>query len=76
MSESNPKTLLYSGTYISVIHLKEMLEADHIIPLIEDDKASGIAAGFGGGTDSTVRLFVAESDFEKANSVLKAFEQE
>lgn len=74
MSESNPKTLLFSGDFISVIHLKEMLEEESIVPLIENDKAAGITAGFGGGTDTTVRLFVAESDFEKAQIVMNQIE--
>lgn len=73
MQESNPKTLIYSGTSISVIRLKEILEESGIHSLVEDDKAFGLSAGFGGGTDSTIRLFVAESNLAKATAIVEGF---
>lgn len=76
MSNSESKSLLYSGTYISIIHLKEMLEERNIIPFIENDKASGITAGFGGGTDSTIRLYVLQNELNNAQLILEEFKNQ
>ena len=63
----------FSGTEVQVIILKGLLENSNIHGIIQNDFQSGIAAGFGSGTVSTVRLIIHESDLEKANPIIQGF---
>lgn len=64
----------YSGTEIRVILLKGLLEEEGIPTIMLNDFNSGNIGGFLGGTPSTVRLRVRQSDLEKARAVLENFE--
>ncbi len=64
---------VFSGSEIEVLMLKGLLEGLDIEGIIQNDYQSGIIAGFGGGTISTVRLKIHESDLEKAQSIITDF---
>lgn len=64
----------FSGTEIRVILLKGLLEEEGIPTIMLNDFNSGNIGGFLGGTPSTVRLRVRQSDLDKARSILKSFE--
>ena len=53
--------------------LKGLLEEAGIEGIVQNEFQSGITAGFGGGTISTVRLKVHEDDLEKAKPVVEDF---
>ena len=63
---------VFSGSEVEVLMLKGLLEGIDI-DIIQNDYQSGIIAGFGGGTISTVRLKIHETDLEKAQSVISDF---
>ena len=67
MADDKKYINVYSGTEVQVIILKGLLEEVSIHGIIQNDFQSGINAGFGSGTLSTVRLKIHESDFEKAH---------
>ena len=52
--------------------LKGLLESLDIAGIIQNDYQSGIIAGFGGGTISTVRLKIHETDLEKPKLSLQS----
>jgi hypothetical protein len=64
---------VYTGTEVSVIHLKEELEEGGIPVLFQNDFQSGIGAGFVGGVPSAIDVFINESDLKKAEPILKDF---
>lgn len=64
---------VFSGSEVEVLMLKGLLEGLDIEGIIQNDYQSGIIAGFGGGTISTVRLKIHESDLEKAQSIITDF---
>ena len=64
---------VFSGSEVEVLMLKGLLEGLNIEGIIQNDYQSGIIAGFGGGTISTVRLKIHETDLEKAQSVITDF---
>lgn len=64
---------VYSGNEIQVILLKSLLEEINIEGIVQNDFQSGIAAGFGSGTTSTIRLKIHESDIEKARPIIEEF---
>ena len=64
---------VYSGSEVRVIMLKGLLEEAGIEGIVQNEFQSGITAGFGGGTISTVRLKVHEDDLEKAKPVVEDF---
>lgn len=61
----------YSGTEIEVLRIKDLLEEEPIQSIIQNDFQSGNLGGFLGGTLSTIRLKIQESDYEKAKVLLK-----
>ncbi|SHG00843.1 Putative signal transducing protein [Salegentibacter echinorum] len=71
MSGSNNYINFYSGTEIEVLRIKDLLEGEEIPSIIQNDFQSGNIGGFIGGTPSTIRLKVRESDVNKANTLLK-----
>ena len=73
MSNTQNFINVYSGTEIQVIMVRGLLENINIEALIQNDFQSGITAGFGGGTFSTVRLNIKESDLEKARPIIEEF---
>lgn len=64
---------VFSGSEVEVLMLKGLLEDHNIEGIVQNDYQSGIIAGFGGGTISTVRLKIHETDLEKAQSVITDF---
>ena len=64
---------VFSGSEIEVLMLKGLLEGLDIEGIIQNDYQSGIIAGFGGGTISTVRLKIHETDLEKAQTIIIEF---
>jgi len=73
MKDTQKYTIVYSGTEVQVIILKGLLGNINIEGIIQNDFRSGIAAGFGSGTVSTVRLKIHESDLEKALPIIEEF---
>ena len=71
MSESNQYVDFYSGTEIEVLRIKDLLEGEDIPSIIQNDLQSGNLGGFFGGTPSTVRIKVLETDFEKAKNLIQ-----
>lgn len=64
---------VFSGSEVEVLMLKGLLEGLNIDAIIQNDYQSGIIAGFGGGTISTVRLKIHESEMEKAQTIITDF---
>tara|TARA_R110002012_G_scaffold253330_1_gene432345 strand:+ start:10356 stop:10595 length:240 start_codon:yes stop_codon:yes gene_type:complete len=73
MSDSHKYTKIYSGSQVSVILLKGLLEAAGIGVIEKNEQNSGVVAGFVGGTQSTIRLSVKEVDKEKAEKIVQEF---
>jgi hypothetical protein len=64
---------VYSGSEVRVIMLKGLLQEIGVDVVVQNEFQSGITAGFGGGSISTVRLKVHEDDVEKAKPVVEDF---
>ena len=65
---------VYMGYEHSVrIVQMRLLDEAGIPSMIENEFASGAIAGFGGGTLSSVRLYVKEVDAERVLSLLEAW---
>jgi hypothetical protein len=73
MANNSQFITVFSGSEVEVLMLKGLLEGLNIEGIIQNDYQSGIIAGFGGGTISTVRLKIHETDLEKAQSVITDF---
>ncbi|MCG6190414.1 putative signal transducing protein [Maribellus maritimus] len=72
MKNSGRLILIYTGGEVIIQRLKAELEQKGINSIIKDRFKEGIAAGFVDGVPSAIRLFVNESDAEKALEVVKA----
>jgi hypothetical protein len=75
MKEKNKLIRVYSGTEVSVILLKGRLEEIGISALIQNDYKSGIDAGFVGGVQSAIDLYIQQFDYKKAESIISEFIQ-
>lgn len=64
---------IYTGTEFSVTLLKALLEDIGVVSRIQNNYRSGIEIGFVGGVQSAVDLFIQQSDFEKAEPVIRDF---
>ena len=73
MTQQKQFITIYSGSEVEVLMLKGLLEGLDIEGMIQNDYQSGIIAGFGGGTISTVRLKIHETDLEKAQTIITEF---
>lgn len=73
MNKEDNLTRVYTGTEITVNLLKEELEMAGIPTIVQNDFSAGVSAGFSGGVPSAVDLFIQESDFEKAEPIIKEF---
>jgi len=73
MQNGNDLIRVYTGTEVSVIHLKEELEEGGIDVLLQNDFQSGISAGFVGGVPSAIDVYIKESDMEKAEPIIADF---
>ena len=73
MTNNTEFVTVFSGSEVEVLMLKGLLEGLDIEGIIQNDYQSGIIAGFGGGTISTVRLKIHVTDMEKAQTVITDF---
>ena len=71
--EENNLIRIYTGTELTVDLLKDELENVGIPAMIQNDFNSGVSAGFSGGVQSAVDLFIQELDMEKAEPIVKEF---
>ena len=73
MKKKNELIRVFTGTEVSVILLKGLLEEIGVSSTIQNDYKSGINVGFVGGVQSAVDLFIQLSDFEKAEPIIRDF---
>jgi hypothetical protein len=64
---------VFTGTEVSVILLKGRLEKIGISSIIKNDFKAGTGVGFVGGVQSAVDLYIQESDFKEAETIIKEF---
>jgi hypothetical protein len=75
MKEENNLIRIYTGTEVSVIHLKEELEEGGIDVLIQNDFQSGMSAGFVGGVPSSIDIYIKKTDIAKAEPIIEDFKK-
>lgn len=73
MKERNELVKVYTGTEVTVILLKAMLEEIGVTSTIQNNYKSGVEVGFVGGVQSAIDLFIQQSDFETAEPVIRDF---
>jgi hypothetical protein len=73
MKEKNKLIKVYSGTEVTVILLKGLLEEIGVTSTIQNNYKSGIEVGFVGGVQSAIDIFIQQSDFEKAEPIIRDF---
>ena len=73
MKEKNELVKVYTGTEVTVILLKGLLDEIEIASTIQNNYKSGIEVGFVGGVQSAIDLFIKQSDFEKAEPLIRDF---
>ncbi len=73
MKERNKLVKVYTGTEITVSLLKELLEEIKVASTIQNNYKSGVEVGFVGSVQSSVDLFIQQSDFETAEPVIRDF---
>jgi hypothetical protein len=64
---------VYTGTEVTVLLLQELLEEIEVSSTIQNNYKSGVEIGFVGGVMSAIDLYIQESDFEKAEPVVRDF---
>ena len=73
MKERNKLVKVYTGTELTVVLLKELLDEIGVTSTIQNNYKSGVEVGFVGGVQSSVDLFIQQSDFETAEPVIRDF---
>jgi hypothetical protein len=73
MKEKNKLVKVYTGTEITVLLLKGLLEDIGVKSTIQNNYKSGIEVGFVGGVQSAIDLFIQRSDFESAEPLIRDF---
>ena len=73
MKEKNKLIRVYTGTEVTVLLLKELLEDLGVKSTIQNNYKSGIEVGFVGGVQSAIDLFIQQSDFETAEPLIRDF---
>jgi len=73
MKEKNKLVKVYTGTEVTVILLKDLLEDIGVTSTIQNNYKSGIEVGFVGGVQSAIDLFIQNSDFETAEPLIRDF---
>jgi hypothetical protein len=58
---------------VTVILLKGLLEEIGVTSTIQNNYKSGIEIGFVGGVQSAIDIFIQQSDFEKAEPIIRDF---
>lgn len=64
---------IFSGSSVSVLALKNALQADNIIPVVKDESESARMAGFGIVHDQK-QVFVHKDELKKAKKIMSALE--
>lgn len=64
---------IYTGTEITVLLLKGLLEEIGVNSTIQNQYKSGVEIGFIGGVQSAIDLYIQQSDFEKSEDVISEF---
>jgi hypothetical protein len=73
MKERNKLVKVYTGTEVTVLLLKELLEEIGILSTVQNNYKSGIEVGFVGGVQSAIDLYIQYSDFETAEPIIRDF---
>ena len=73
MKERNKLVKVYTGTELTVVLLKELLDEIGVTSTIQNNYKSGVEVGFVGGVQSSVDLFIQQSDFKTAEPVIRDF---
>jgi hypothetical protein len=73
MKEKNKLVKVYTGTEVTVLLLKDLLEDIGVTSTIQNNYKSGIEVGFVGGVQSSIDLFIKQSDFEAAEPLIRDF---
>lgn len=73
MKEKNKLVKVYTGTEVTVILLKGLLEEIGVTSIIQNNYKSGIEVGFVGGVQSAVDIFIQQSDFDKVEPIIRDF---
>jgi hypothetical protein len=73
MKEKNKLVKVYTGTEVTVLLLKDLLEDIGVTSTIQNNYKSGIEVGFVGGVQSAIDLFIQQSDFEGAEPLIRDF---
>jgi hypothetical protein len=73
MKEKNKLVKVYTGTEVTVLLLKGLLDEIEVASTIQNNYKSGIEVGFVGGVQSAIDLFIQQSDFEKAEPLIRDF---
>lgn len=73
MNDTSDMVHVFSNTELTVTHLKNILEDNGITSLMRNDFESGNSAGFVGGTNTSVDLYVQKVDEEKAKPIIEEF---
>jgi hypothetical protein len=69
--------LVYTGSRVEGMFLKELLEENEIGVIYRDTLSSSVQAGWADGSpEDTVRLFVEPFNFEKAKSLFEEYFKE
>ena len=73
MKVKNKLVRVYTGTEVTVLLLKDLLEDIGVTSTIQNNYKSGIEIGFVGGVQSAIDLFIQQSDFETAEPLIRDF---
>ena len=73
MKDKDKLIKVYTGTEVTVILLKGLLEEIGVGSTVQNNYKSGVEVGFVGGVQSAIDLFIQYSDFEKAEPVIRDF---
>jgi hypothetical protein len=73
MKTKNKLVKVYTGTEVTVLLLKDLLEDIGVTSTIQNNYKSGIEVGFVGGVQSAIDLFIQQSDFATAEPLIRDF---
>jgi hypothetical protein len=73
MKEKNKLIRIYTGTELTVLLLKGLLEDIGISSTVQNNYKSGVEIGFVGGVQSAIDIFIQQSDFETAEPLIRDF---
>jgi hypothetical protein len=73
MKERDKLVKVYTGSETTVLLLKDLLEEIKVSSIIQNNYKLGVEVGFVGGVQSSVDLFIQQSDFETAEPLIRDF---